>query len=131
MPRVVRTTAALVATTTVALGIALLRAQQASSPPPDRQTFRGGVNLVQISVVATGADGQPVHGLTKDDFTVIDRGAARPIEGFAEISSPRPPASPFPATLAKDVGDNVTAKSDRVVILVLDDLHLSKVTDEI
>ena len=108
-----------------------LRAQQPSPKASDQNVFRGGVNLVQISVVATGPDGKPVHGLTKDDFTILERGETRPIEGFVEIRSPRPPASPFPATLAKDVSDNVSAKSDRVVVLVVDDLHFAKVTDTV
>lgn len=107
-----------------ASGVLTGRAQQASRSNPGQTVFRGQVNLVQISVVATGPDGRPVHGLTRDDFRVIAQGSERPIEGFAEVASPRPPASPFPSTLAKDVSDNISAKSDRVVILVLDDLHL-------
>lgn len=40
------------------------------------------VNLVQLFVVVTGEDGEPVRGLGKDDFEVRLRGRVRPIERF-------------------------------------------------
>ncbi len=40
------------------------------------------VNLVQLFVVVTSEDGEPVQGLTKDDFQVRLRGQVRPIERF-------------------------------------------------
>ncbi len=40
------------------------------------------VNLVQLFVVVTSSDGEPVEGLTKDDFEVRLHGQVRPVERF-------------------------------------------------
>ena len=86
-------------------------------------TFRAGVDLVQVDVVVLDADGNPVHGLTKDDFVLIDGNLPQPIATFAELIHDRPPAQVFPPGLPLDVASNQSAKSDRLVMLVLDDLH--------
>lgn len=104
--------------------VAGLAAQQ--KPP----VFRGGVDLVQIDVVVLDADGQPVRGLTKDDFTLFDRLVKQEIATFAARSHERPPADPFAAPLPLDVADNRSAKSDRLVIIILDDLHFRGRTAE-
>src|SRR5215467_11663183 len=43
---------------------------QTPTPPP---VFRAGVDLIQLDVTVVDASGRPVHGLTRDDFTLIDR----------------------------------------------------------
>ena len=48
-----------------ALLAAPLGAQQ---QPPPTPTFRAGVELVQIDAVVVDASGNPVSGLTADDF---------------------------------------------------------------
>lgn len=45
------------------------------------------VNIVNVDVVVTRRDGTPVHGLTKDDFVLIENGQPRPISNFAEYHS--------------------------------------------
>jgi VWFA-related protein len=98
----------------------IVSAQQARPPQP---VFRAGVDLVQVDVVVLDAEGQPVHGLTKDDFILLDRDVPQPIATFADLTHNHPPAKIFPAGLPLDVATNQTAKSDRLVMLVLDDLH--------
>ena len=103
-------------------------AQQALSRPqtpqqPTQPVFRGGVDLVQVDVVVVDAEGQPVKGLTKDDFNLFDRGIKQDIAVFAAKTHDPLPPDPFPAPLPADVADNRSAKSDRLVIIVLDDLH--------
>jgi VWFA-related protein len=99
----------------------------AQSPDPTQApVFRSRTDLVQIDVVATDASGHPVHGLTKDDFTVLDRGTPRAVVAFQEVASERPAPPLLPPTLELDTSDNLTAKTDRTVILVLDDLHFEK-----
>ncbi|MFI5177145.1 MAG: VWA domain-containing protein [Vicinamibacterales bacterium] len=98
----------------------VVTAQQTQSRQP---VFRAGVDLVQVDVVVVDATGQPVHGLTKDDFILLDRDVPRPIATFSELVHDRPPAQVFPAGLPLDVASNQTATSDRLVMLVLDDLH--------
>jgi VWFA-related protein len=106
-------------------------AQQAGAPAGAQGVFKDSIDLIQVSVVVSGPDGQPVHGLTGRDFTIVANGAPRAVDAFAEISTARAPASPFPATLVSDVSDNADAKADRLVIIVLDDLHLKGQTDEV
>jgi len=59
----------------------------------DKQTAPAGpalrvlTRLVQVSVVAQDKNGQPVTGLTKDDFTLFDQGQEQKINFFAEQSN--------------------------------------------
>jgi VWFA-related protein len=99
-------------------------------PPQAPPVFRAGIDLVQIDVVVLDAQGRPVRGLTKDDFTLLDRGAPQEIATFAAKTHERPAPDPFPAPLPADVADNQGAKSDRLVILILDDLHFRGRTAE-
>ncbi|HEY6357262.1 MAG TPA: VWA domain-containing protein [Vicinamibacterales bacterium] len=115
---------------TVVLAAVLCAAQQPAQAP-GQTVFKASINLVEISVVVRGPDGRPVHGLSSGDFTILDRGTPRPVAAFVEIADERPARSLLPSTLIRDVSDNASAKSDRVVILVLDDLHLKRQTDEV
>jgi hypothetical protein len=112
-----------------ALGVAL-----ASTVLPARQqrpTFRADIELVQLDVVVLDADGRPVRGLSKDDFTLIDAGVPRPVETIAEFTHVRPPETGLPAHLPHDVADNRDAATDRLVMIVLDDLHFRERTEEV
>lgn len=55
----------------VVAAVATAIAQQPASP---QTTFRSGVDLVTIDVVATSANGAPVHNLTADDFELFEDG---------------------------------------------------------
>jgi len=104
--------------------VGLLQASQ------QRPVFRSGVELVQIDVVVVDEHGQPVRGLTKEDFQLYDRGVEQAIATFAARIHDPAPAGLFPAGLPADVADNRSAKSDRLVIIVLDDLHFRGRTPE-
>jgi len=97
-------------------------------PPPQRPTFRTGVELVHVDVVVFDTQtGKPVHGLTARDFTIIDRKRPQPITTFSEVNYEHDPAEPsLPPGLPLDVGDNTTAKATRIVLVVVDDLHIAK-----
>jgi VWFA-related protein len=62
-------------------------AQQAppQEPPP---TFRQGVEAVQLSVIVTDRQGNPVSGLTEDDFEILEDGKPRPITTFSAFDIP-------------------------------------------
>lgn len=47
------------------------------------QTFRVGVDLVHFAVVVTDKEGQPITGLTQDDFEILERGKPQSIRFFA------------------------------------------------
>jgi Ca-activated chloride channel family protein len=48
------------------------------------QTFRAGTDVVQVPVVVVGKSGEPVRGLTRDDFEVLENGRPQPLQFFAE-----------------------------------------------
>ncbi|GMV20637.1 MAG: hypothetical protein AMXMBFR57_05860 [Acidimicrobiia bacterium] len=98
------------------------RAGQSQTP-----VFRSNTELVEIDVVVIDTDGNRVHGLTKDDFVLRDRRQPQVIETFSEVRRdvertgevPRPPA-----TARVDVASNATAEAGRLIVLLLDDLHV-------
>jgi VWFA-related protein len=56
-------------------------------------TFRVATRLIQVNVIVTNHKGEPVTGLTKDQFTVFDQGRAQKIAFFTEqTNQPRPAA---------------------------------------
>ncbi|MEZ5317789.1 MAG: hypothetical protein R2752_10345 [Vicinamibacterales bacterium] len=122
----IRLTAVVVATAVVALLQVRPAARHRQDP---RQVFRGNVDLVQIDVVVLDAQGHPVRGLTKDDFTLKVDGAVRAIDTVAEVvHAPRP--RDFGLEVQEDVARNDT-RPDRLVMLVLDDLHFRGRTEEV
>ena len=106
-----------------------LAAQQPSQRQP---TFRTTTDLVEVDVVAVDQDGQPVHGLTQADFTLFDRRKPQTIATFQEVThehevDPAPLDAPAAAPPPRrDVASNRTAESDRLVVIVVDDLHIYK-----
>jgi VWFA-related protein len=81
---------------------------------------------VDVSVV--DRDGNPVHGLKAEDFALFDRKKPQAIAAFTEVSHPRaaaaPPVPAFAASVRRDVSTNRIADSDRLVVVVVDDLHI-------
>jgi len=63
----------------------LLGGQAPQEQPP---TFRGSVDAVQLSVIVTDTEGNPVSGLTADDFEILEDGKPRPITTFAAVNIP-------------------------------------------
>ncbi|MGN6186647.1 MAG: VWA domain-containing protein [Thermoanaerobaculia bacterium] len=53
----------------------------AESQVPYIETFE--VRLHNLDVVVTDAKGQPVHGLTKDDFVVLEKGVPQEVTNFS------------------------------------------------
>jgi VWFA-related protein len=109
---------------------ALLLAVAAIPIRTQQPTFRSGVDLVNVDVVVVDKDGHPVRGLTQQDFSVRDRGKPQAIATFREVGEePRASTADVPRMLPSvrlDVASNQTAQSDRLVIMVIDDLHIWK-----
>jgi VWFA-related protein len=99
----------------------------AQAQPP---IFRARTELVQIDVVVVDAEGHVVQGLTEQDFQIFDRGRPQRIAAFDEISHERSDLASLPIDLKDDVADNAT-QADRLIVLVLDDLHFQAKTDEV
>lgn len=71
--------------TLIAVGVAVEGQLSAQSQRP---TFRSGVELVVVRVTVVGADNRPITGLTKDDFVVMENGAAQPVLHFLSSDVP-------------------------------------------
>jgi VWFA-related protein len=59
----------------------LVLAPVAFSQIPYIETFE--LRLHNLDIVVTDAKGKPVHGLTKEDFVVLENGAPQPVTNFA------------------------------------------------
>jgi len=82
----------------IALLTAGLAAQQPAIPP----VFRSATRLIQINVVVHDRQGQPITGLHKEDFTLLERGKPQQIAFFSMDSAsgtPAPPPTPLPADI--------------------------------
>ena len=108
--------AALFSTAVLAAGVGR---QQQPLPQP---RFTTGVDLVQIDVSVLDRDGNPVRGLTEQDFSIFENGKPQVVRGFVPIELPAPvrPA----AAWARDIGPDVIANTPevrRLVVILLDD----------
>ena len=103
------------------IGVLLLGATLAAQSQPP--VFRARTDLIRVDVVVVDAQGRVVQGLTAGDFHVLDRGRPQRIAAFEEISHEWSGAPALPLDLKMDVADNAGASSDRLIVLVLDDLH--------
>ena len=111
----------------IALGAAILGQQTAT--PSQQPIFRASTDLVSVFVVAVDANNDPVHGLTKENFTLTDRKKTQEISVFDEVSHEETPSTPefvLPATLRRDVASNAADLGDRLVVVLIDDLHMYK-----
>lgn len=90
---------------------------------PGRQVphFRLDVDLVEVDVVVTGADGRLVQGLAADDFQVREDGVPQEIAFFEPVSAS---VAPGPARaepdVLPDVQTNAIGRESRLIVIVLD-----------
>ncbi|HEX7832488.1 MAG TPA: VWA domain-containing protein [Thermoanaerobaculia bacterium] len=111
---------------TSALALLLLAAASglnAQSRVPYIETFE--VRLHNLDVVVTDAKGQPVHGLTENDFAVFENGTNQPITNFSAYD-----ANAATATLGSSSRDAVEAATQppppRHYIFYVDDLQMRR-----
>jgi VWFA-related protein len=93
-------------------------------------TFKSSIELVNVDVVVVDKDGNAIRGLTKTDFAITDRKKPQVITTFDEVSHERAaaavPTAMLPQTLRRDVVSNQSMAADRLIMIVLDDLHIWK-----
>jgi VWFA-related protein len=82
---------------------------------------------VQVDVVVTDGDDQPIRDLDVDDFELFEEGRRQQIAEFRFVSIP--PASRnverATSTPLRDVISNEPLKDGRLFVLVIDDLHIT------
>jgi VWFA-related protein len=109
----------------VVLHLVLAVASKAQTP-----VFPAGAERVIVDVVVTDSAGQPVAGLTREDFVVEDEGTPQVITDFEAVDGTGPPASSATAASApaapSDIATNdPPAAAPRTFLIVYDDLNLS------
>lgn len=80
-------------TTSLLVGLACLHLVAVGSDrqnPTGTQTFRGGVELLQLDVSVLDKARRPVGDLTAGDFTVLVDGKPHPVLAFKAVSAPAP-----------------------------------------
>jgi VWFA-related protein len=81
-------------------------------------TFRSGVELVTIDVVATDRSGRPVHNLKAEDFELSEDGKTQPIRTFQFIDAS---VAPVDAVLPPGIVSN-DVEAGGIFALVLDEI---------
>jgi VWFA-related protein len=94
------------------------RAQEPSVP-----SFPTKAEAITVDVVVLGRDGQPVRGLTKADFTVLEDGQPQEVVSF-EAREMQAGSAEAKAAVPEPVVSNETPRNGRVMALVLDDLGI-------
>ena len=98
-------------------------ATNADTPPPIRSTTR----LVQVSVIVTDKKGEPVSGLSKQDFVVLDEGKTQEI-AFLSAEAPAPTGitmSKLPANAFTNRFDLKGQDPGAVTVVLFDSLNTS------
>ncbi|HXW08597.1 MAG TPA: VWA domain-containing protein, partial [Vicinamibacterales bacterium] len=105
------------------LAIVLLPWQSAAAQTP---TFRSGVELIEVAVIARDRDGRLVSDLSQDDFQVLEQGVPQTIVAFDRVAVPMVRAVDAAARpVGGDVSTNEGLSEARVFVLLLDALHVA------
>lgn len=105
-----------------AVAFAALHAQQPARPLPPR--FASESELVTVDASVLDRDGQPIPGLEKNDFEVLENGRPQGIVAFQAITVPRQQLVAAPH--ASPVSANTEPRAPgRTFVILFDDLHLT------
>jgi VWFA-related protein len=101
-------------------------AQQSPDSSDPSATIHSTTRLVQVSVVALDNHGNPITGLTKDNFAVTDEGRPQKISVFsAETPTPNAPVQPLPGNVFTNRFDLKGQDPGAVTIILFDALNTS------
>ena len=99
--------------------------------PQDSPVIRSTTRLVQISVVVTDKKGQPITGLKKENFTVLDESNPQQIAFFsAEAPRPATPTTPLPKNVYTNRYDLKGQDPGAVTVVLFDSLNTSSQDQE-
>ena len=100
---------------------------EATGEGGSQPTFRSGVELVTIDVVATDRSGKPVHDLKASDFELFEDGKSQPIKTFQFVDASLVPTEAIlpPGIVTNDV------EPGGIFALVLDEIgyYVTEVQD--
>jgi VWFA-related protein len=115
------------------LGFAESRARQVTTQSPAAAqkpgpAIRVATRLLQVSVIVDDKKGEPVSGLTKNDFTLLDQGQPQRIAFFSEETD-RPheaaPTTQRPANVFSNQFEANSGAPTSVTVILLDSLNTS------
>ena len=114
----------------VALAAPLAAQKKSSEPELPKLVENMDVRIINVDVVVTDRRGNPITGLTQDDFQILENGVPKVITNFYEVEgrkaknvvgeAPAAPAAPT-ATAREEVPENMK----RRIIFYVDNLSLA------
>jgi len=110
---------------TILLVLVLVPLALASQDSQRTPQIRVAARLVEVGVIVRDKNG-PVAGLTKEDFTVLDRGKPQKISIFsadAAASAQQPPQQPLPQNTFSDLPQYGATAPRSVTVVLLDNLN--------
>jgi VWFA-related protein len=102
--------------------VAAARQNPPAAPAAQTPVFRSGIDLLTLDVSVLDKNRQPVHGLTRADFSVFEDGKPQTLEAFSAVDLPD--VVPSPAKWMRDVTPDVTTNeihNQRMFVIVMDD----------
>lgn len=104
-----------------------LSASAASQEPPP--TFKREVEVVTVDVVVSDKAGNPITGLAREDFTVLDEGTPQALVNFDVVNPPDEPATPTTETVRREpprIATNTAPRlPGRTFVVVFDNINMS------
>jgi VWFA-related protein len=121
--------AAALATAAVLFPI-LATAQEAKPGEAPKLVENLEIRVINVDVVVTDRKGNPINGLTKDDFVIFENGLPKPVSNFYEVIGKKALVTPPPPTPDAPPPPPVPAAVDedamrRRVIFFIDNLSLA------
>src|SRR5262249_10790355 len=103
--------------------------QQQPVTPAEQPIFRVGADVIRLDVSVLDKDRKPIHGLTSEDFTVIEEGKPQRVVAVAEIAAAAndPAPTAWMRHVSSDVANNDLADQigdGRLFAIVLDDVNV-------
>lgn len=99
-------------------------APQAAAGQAPAIQFPSAVELVTVDAVVTDKKNNPIEGLTRDSFQVLEDGKPQAITSFEAVVLP--PSAPATAPKLRSISTNQSAevRNGRTFVIVFDDVHL-------
>lgn len=96
----------------------------ASAESEPKVEFRSQTVLIQVPVVVTDKQGEHIHGLTKEDFTLLENGKEVKIANFEELTATSEKINPLPAPRGQFRNLTLNDSQPRnVVVIALDTVN--------
>lgn len=97
---------------------------QSLQQPAESSRFRTGVDVVEVDVIVTAPDGEPVRGLTIDDFELFEDGRPVRVVEVQAVDLPKPllsnAVSPSPTSEGTAIHDNLRTSEGGIYVILLD-----------